>query len=197
MNRLPLWINRRNGRSALAGAALLLGGALLVAQDAPAPLPAPPRALGAGATPSFTAFQVIGNYNIFNANRIGYVPGSTAVRVDTISLVGTMQYDNARLALFDSPDREFRKGVREGDRIADFTVTKITDTGVVLTRESKALPLAMGQQLRRPPGGAWTVGLARRAEPAAAAAQVAPAIPADASDIIKQLMEQRQKLQKQ
>jgi hypothetical protein len=197
MNRLPCWNHRWNWRSAGIGTALLVGGAALAAQDAPAPAPVPVAASAAGSAPTFTAFQVIGNYNIFNANRIGYTPGAAAVHIDTISLVGTMDYDHARLALFDSPDREFRKGLRAGEKIADFTVTQITDTGVVLTRDSKTMSLALGQQLRRPPGGTWSVGIARRAEAAAVAAPAAPAVPADASDIIKQLMEQRQKLQKQ
>jgi hypothetical protein len=157
------------------------------------PVPAAPAA----SVQTFTAFQVIGNYNIFNANRIGYTPGAAAIHIDTISLVGTMEYDHARLALFDSPDREFRKGLHQGEKIADFTVTQIGDSGVVLTRDSKQMNLAIGQQLRRPPGGTWSVGIARRAEAAAVAAPAAPAVPADASDIIKQLMEQRQKLQKQ
>jgi hypothetical protein len=173
--------------------ALLLGGAIASGQDAPAPAPVPVAA--PGATPSFTAFQVIGNYNIFNANRIGYTPGAATVRVDTISLVGTIESDHGRLALFDGTDRTYRTAAHEGEKIAEFTVTRITDSGVELTRDGKPLALAMGQQLRRPPGGAWTVGTARRAEPAAAPA--APAVPSDASDILKQLMEQRLKLQKQ
>ena len=71
--RTPRWIWRACG----AGCALLLGGAALAAQDAPAPVRAVPApAPAAAAVPTFTAFQAIGNYNIFNANRIGYAPGA-------------------------------------------------------------------------------------------------------------------------
>jgi hypothetical protein len=175
-------------RRARAAAFVLAGLAALAQGPVPAAIPA-------AAVPSFAPFQAIGSYNIFNANRIGYTPGVSQLRVDLITLVGTMEYDQRQLALFDSPVREFRQGLHEGDRIADFTVTKITPTGVVLTRDAKPVTLALGQQLRRPEGGTWSVGVARRAAPAAAAA--APAIPSDATDILRQLMEQRQKLQKQ
>jgi hypothetical protein len=147
---------------------------------------------------TFSAFQVIGNYNIFNADRVGYTPGVIQARVDTITLVGTIQSGRGRLALFDSSDRAYRKGFREGEKIAEFTVTRISDSSVELTREAQPFSLVMGQQLRRPPGGAWTLGAAaRRPEIAAPAAAPAPAIPADASDPLKQLMEQRLKLLKQ
>jgi len=226
MRRLPSWIPGQ-GIPAAAAVALLLVSAAAAAQgpapaaavpvgasvpaapppapkSVPAASPVPPAlatamaALPAGSTTSFTTFQVIGNFNIFNSNRIGYVPGSEQARMDTISLVGTMQSDKGRLALFDSTDRNNRKGVHEGETIAEFTVTKITEGGVELMRDSKPLSMKLGQELRRPVGGAWTLGSMRRADPAAAAAAAAsaPAIPTDASDIIKQLMEQRQKLQK-
>jgi hypothetical protein len=202
MNRHLSWTKRWNWRPAGVGCALLLGGAAVLAQEASAPAPVAARVPAPVApTPTFTAFQIIGNYNIFNANRIGYEPGAATVHIDTIALVGTMSYDGNRLALFDSPDRTFRKGVKEGDKIAEFTVTKITTAGVQLTRDSKMISMAMGQELRRPPGGTWTLGFVRRGDPAAAeaaaAAAAAPAIPADASDILRQLMEQRQEQLKQ
>ena len=195
--RTPRWIWRACG----AGCALLLGGAALAAQDAPAPVRAVPApAPAAAAVPTFTAFQAIGNYNIFNANRIGYAPGAATVHVDTIALVGTMEYNGTTLALFDSPDRAYRVGVKVGEKIAEFTVTKITTGGVQLMRDAKTVSMSMGQELRRPPGGTWTMGQIRRndqAAAAAAAAVAAPPIPSDASDILRQLMEQRQKQLKQ
>ena len=192
----------RNWRPAGASLALVLVSAALLAQDAPAPVPAAPVPAAAPAV-TFSAFQVIGNYNIFNADRVGYTPGLAQVRVDTITLVGTLQSDRGRLALFDSTDRAYRKGFREGEKVAEFTVTRITDSGVELTRDAKPVPLTLGQQLRRPPGATtWTVGTAsRRAErsasAAAPAATPAPALPADLADPVRQLMEQRQKLLKQ
>jgi hypothetical protein len=189
-------MKRAEAQRAKAGLRLatVLSAGLFLAAAGLAQAPAP----AASPAVSFSAFQVIGNYNIFNADRVGYTPGVIQARVDTITLVGTIQSGRGRLALFDSSDHAYRKGFREGEKIADFTVTRISDSSVELTREAKPLSLAMGQQLRRPRGGAWTVGAAaRRAEIAAPAAAAAPAIPADASDPLKQLMEQRLKLLKQ
>jgi hypothetical protein len=189
-------MKRAEARRVKAGLRLatVLSTALFLAAAGHAQAPVPAEVPAA----TFSAFQVIGNYNIFNANRVGFTPGAVQVRVDTITLVGTLQSAGGRLALFDSSDRAYRKGFREGEKIAEFTVARITDASVELTRDAKPVSLAMGQQLRRSPGGAWTVSTAaRRAELAAPAAALPPAIPADASDPLKQLMEQRQKLLKQ
>jgi hypothetical protein len=170
--------------------ALALFPAIAALAQAPVPVAAPAA--------SFSAFQVIGNYNIFNADRVGYTPGAAQVRVDTITLVGTLQSERGRVALFDSSDRAYRKGFHEGEKVAEFTVTRIADASVELTRDAKPVSLTLGQQLRRPPGGAWTVGAAsRRAETTAAPAAnlaPAPALPSDLTDPVRQLMEQRKKL---
>ncbi len=192
-------MKRAEAQRAKAGhrltAAVFAGFFLAAAGLAQAPAPAAAPAV------TFSAFQVIGNYNIFNADRVGYIPGTAQVRVDTITLVGTLQSERGRVALFDSSDRAYRKGFREGEKVAEFTVTRIADASVELTRDAKPVSLALGQQLRRPPGGAWTVGAAsRRAETTAAPAPnlaPAPALPSDLTDPVRQLMEQRQKLLKQ
>ena len=107
-----------------------------------------------------------------------------------------MQYDKGMFVFFDSPDGTYRKTLHEGDTIAQFGIKHIAADHVVLTRDSKEISLTMGQQLRRPPGGDWSVGTAPRPDlgPAVAAA---PVIPADASDIVRRLMEKRLKQLKQ
>jgi hypothetical protein len=181
---------------ALAKAAGLAGGLFIGAAAFAAPSGAP----NAGSAASFDAFRMIGNLNIFDSTRVGWVDDAPKVRVDTISFVGTMDYDKGRLAFFDSSDRSFRKALHAGETIADFTVARVDAEGVELTRDSKSIRLLMGQQLRRPPGGDWAPAAGgARAAPAGerrAAAEEAP-VPAGASDILQRLMAKRQQELKQ
>ena len=183
----------------LAKAAALAGGFLICA-SAPAAAPAPAGAPDARSAASFDTFRLIGNLNIFDSTRVGWVDDAPKVHVDTISFVGTMVYDKGRLAFFDSSDRSFRKALHAGETIADFTVARVDSGRVELTRDSKSIELLMGQQLRRPPGGQWALAAGgARAAPAPdrqAAAEEAP-LPAGASDILQRLMAKRQQELKQ
>ena len=201
---------------------VLLGANLAPAADSkPTVAPAAPAATAPrGTTPvradpapaaSVDAFRLISDRNIFNPNRTGRRDRSTeepAPRVDTISLVGTMNSEKGLFAFFDGSDAAYRKALRIGETVADFKVTQIAGDGAELERAGKMLSMTVGQQLRRPEGADWTlIGLdlarseaiaARSAEAARAAESNAPlAIPADASETLKRLMEQRQKQLKQ
>ena len=162
------------------------------------------------ADPKFETFRVVLERNIFNPNRAPrgrVVPEEKPPRVDEIFLVGTMQSDKGLLAFFDSADSEFRKNLREGDFIAGFKVRRIAADGVELLRDEQPIALKVAQQLRRPEGGDWTVNAVstERAETRAAsspdgvrsaAAATATEIPANASEALKRLMQQRQKQSK-
>ena len=196
-----------------AFAALLAAGPGLAAETAKMPAaaaPPPPARVNAAAPAiaSFDAFRLIGDRNIFNPNRVGRSSRSAdeaPPRVDTISFVGTMEYEKGLFAFFDSPDSIYRKALHEGETIGPFTVKTITADAVDLVRDAKPVSLRMGQQLRRPAGGDWSVIAAdvvrteaRAAEAASAPASSAPpAIPADASETLRRLMELRQKQLKQ
>lgn len=162
------------------------------------------------ADPKFDTFRVILDRNIFNPNRS---PRSRATaeekppRVDEIALVGTMQYEKGLLAFFDSTDSNFRKNLREGESIAGFEVRRITADRVELARGDQKVVLQVSHQLQRAEGGDWVInttpparGDARGAsspeDMRAAAAAAATEIPADASDVLKRLMKQREKLSK-
>jgi len=159
------------------------------------------------AAPTFETYRLVGDRNIFNPNRIGRSRSSEAPapRNDVISFVGTMQYEKGLFAFFDSPDAAYRKALNEGGALGKFTVKGITADSVELERDAKPLTLRMGQQLRRPEGGEWSVvaadvvrSEARAAEAAANPGPGAPlAIPADASDALRRLMEKRQQQLKQ
>ena len=154
------------------------------------------------ADPKFDGFRIIAERNIFNPTRVGRTratPEEKPPKVDEISLVGTMQYDKGVVAFFDSTDAQFRKNLKEGDTIAGYKVGKISTDGVELTKDDKTVNLQVAQQLRRREGGEWTVTAAPvRVGPTAgadavraAAEAAATAIPPDASEALKRLMEKR------
>jgi len=183
------------GKIAWLACGIFLGAAGFAAAPPPAGTQVP------GSSPGFDAFRLIGSLNIFDSTRVGRVDEAPKERFDTISFVGTMDYDKGLLAFFDSSDRSYRKALHAGDAIADFAVGRIGPEGVELTRNGKSLTLLMGQQLRRKAGGDWEVGAGgTRAAPAPerdAAAAAPSAVPADASDTLKRLMAQRQQQLKQ
>jgi hypothetical protein len=154
---------------------------------------------------TFDTFRIIDERNIFDPNRIGRTIRSTndQPRGDTITLVGTMQYEKGLFAFFDGSNPSFQKALHEKEVIDQYTVTHIASDRVDLTRDGQPITLKIGQQLRRPVGGDWTVVGAEIARSeanvasSATEAAKAPAIPADASETLKRLMEQRQKQLKQ
>lgn len=160
---------------------------------------------------TYDAFRLITDRNIFNPNRSGRRERATeerAPRTDVITFVGTMDYDKGVFAFFDGSDTSYRKPRQVGDSIEQYKVTKISAHAVELERDGKTTTMSLAQQLRRPEGGDWTlvgVDMARMEAQAQAKAADAskvdptapPAIPADADEVMKRLMERRAKQLKQ
>jgi hypothetical protein len=175
-------------------------GAAKAAVPAAGPGPALPaagraRAPAAAKPVTFDTFRFIGESNIFNPNRVGRRgDGRGGPRAtDTISFVGTMEYDKGLFAFFDGSDPAYRKALRVGESLGQFKVEKIDKNQVELLRDSKPVSLAMGQQLGRSEGSDWTLSAAPPRIDKTAPAAAVPAIPSDASDVLRKLMEQRMK----
>jgi hypothetical protein len=175
---------------------------------APAATPRDDSAIAPSAP--FETFRLVGDRNIFDPNRTGRRNRSEepAPRVDTISLVGTMNYEKGLFAFFDGSEAAYRKALRVGESVAQFKVTKIAANGVDLERDGKTIPMQLAQQLRRPDGADWTMVGADVAlsEAAAAAAKTtagkidpsAPVvIPAGVDEVARRMMERRNKDLKQ
>ena len=181
------------------------------APAAPAAAAASPRTAPAAAAPRndssvapvapYENFRVIAERNIFNPNRTGRretTVAETPPRLDIITLVGTMDSDKGLRAFFDGSTSAYRKALFVGGSVDNFKVTKVAPNTVDLEREGKTLSVRVGQQLRRPEGSDWSLvgeDLARAEAAQAARATTtnsAPAIPADASDLVKKMMERRQ-----
>lgn len=179
--------------------------ALLAADPLPAaesPKARPPAAAPAPTGPDFNSFRIILERNIFNPNRIGRTRGGgdeVQARTDQLALVGTLQSDQGDLALFDGSESAFRKSLRAGQTVAGYTVKGVTATSVQLEKDGKLLQLKVGQQLTRETGGDWiasTRELPRAEEPRSGPAPVTT-VPNDASEVLRRLMEARQKQLKQ
>ena len=78
-------------------------------------------------------------------------------RVDTVTLVGTLQSGNGWVAFFDGSGADYRKALNAQGRIAGYTITQVAFNSVQLEAKDKKLSLRVGHSLRRENGGEWKV----------------------------------------
>ena len=172
-----------------------------------APVVAPVRVESAVApTAPFDTFRAIIDRNIFSPYRTGRRGRSTdevQPRLDTITLVGTMNSDRGLMSFFDGSDSAYRKALRVGESVEKFKITRIGPEGVDLDRDGKQYKVRVGQQFRRPEGSDWNLvaaDLVRAEAQPADGAKVdpsAPVIPADADEVTKRMMQRRAQQLKQ
>lgn len=167
----------------------------------------------------YNHYRLIAERNIFNGTRSpgrANTPRDTrrAPRVDEFALAGTMSYEKGRYAFFDGSSSDYRKVLQEGGRIGGFTVSEITPRSVKLAAEGKTLELPINAQMRREDEGAWrtsgrsyasssstsnssssNTGSDRPggsdAKPASSSSSSSSS--GEMSDVLKRLMEQREK----
>ena len=123
-------------------------------------------AVVAAAAPSvggtdFTPYQLIGQRNIFDPNRVPHLRSgsahATARVVDSFSFVGTMSYSKGTFAFFDGTSPDFRKVLELGGSVADFNVAAITPKSVTLLAGTNETILPLGAQMRRDDDGHWVI----------------------------------------
>lgn len=119
----------------------------------------------------FQSFRLIQQRNIFNPNRRRDSRGdrsAPAPQPDWFTLKGIMSYEDQNVAFFDGSNSSYRKAAKIGDSIAGYKVAEITNTGVKLAAGSnQTLDLHLQSQMRRQPGGPWS--LIARADPSSEA----------------------------
>jgi hypothetical protein len=159
-------------------------------------------------TVDYSSFKVVVDKNIFDPNRqpqrgprtVQRVPN----RVDSLTLVGTMTYEKGTFAFFDGTSAEYKKALKLADAIAGYKVTNIAPTGVKLASGTNVMDLIVGAQLRREEDGPWQLSSqssSYAATPASTSTNATPSTstgsdPASGSaesDIIKRLMQKREK----
>ncbi|MFZ9839031.1 MAG: hypothetical protein ACO3JJ_10910 [Opitutaceae bacterium] len=165
--------------------------------DSPPAATAAPTASGATAPAgSLEAFALVTERNIFNPNRTARTraaPEEKPVRTEEVALVGVVGFGADTAAVFHSADPRLRGEAAAGGRLGDFSVVAVTPAGVELRAGERTYTLAVAQRLTRVEGGEWTASAAPvpevRARPEAAPVEV----PANASEVLKRLMKQREK----
>ena len=119
--------------------------------------------ISAAAQPSngldFASFQIIGQRNIFDPNRVPHRRSSAPAAhvVDSFSFVGTMSYAKGNFAFFDGTSPDFRRVLELDGSIADFKVTTINPKSVTLSSGTNETVLPMGTQMYRDDDGRWTI----------------------------------------
>jgi len=195
---LPGWgKSRKISARVLPCLRLLAASALMHAFAAAA------QSTNAPAVTDYSSFRMIADQNIFDPNRF---PHTTRTRRPSVSrsapgfsLVGTMTYQNGMIAFFDGTESEYRKVLALNGSIAGYRVAAITLNSVKLTSTNKPVELAVGAQMRQE-GGQWQmtgqgelpVSTADSETPAADPSS-APPSSGEANDVLKKLMEQREK----
>ena len=148
----------------------------------------------------FSAFRVISQRNIFNANRTARRERNRTQQVgDAFYLVGTMSYEKGTFAFFDGTGSEYRKVLQNSGAIAGFKVAEITPTSVRLEVGGKQVTLKVGAQMRREDQGGWQLAANSELpqEPAATADSASSDVSSESSsgeanDVLRKLMQRRE-----
>ena len=105
-----------------------------------------------------SAFSIVSERNIFNANRSGgqvRLTSRRAASVESFTLVGTMAYEKGTFAFFDGTSSDYTKALKADNVIAGHKVVSIQTSSVKLEADGKQFELPVGSQMRREDGGLW------------------------------------------
>jgi len=162
--------------------------------------------------PAFSRF--ITDRNIFDPGRYAhnstrtYRPPRSIRSTPTFTLVGTMSYEKGMFAFFDGNNSDLRKVLYPSDTngIAGFIVSEITLTGVKLQTADKkqTVQMKIGEMMRQegnewqPAGrGELAASTAESAAPTVGSsssdASTAPGSASEPNDVLKKLMQLREK----
>ena len=105
-----------------------------------------------------SAFRVVPERNIFNANRSGGTvrgPSQRPARIEFFTLVGTMAYEKGAFAFFEGSNSEFTKVMKTDGVIAGHKLMDIHASSVKIEADGKEIELPVGSQMRREDEGTW------------------------------------------
>ena len=142
----------------------LLAGLLIVdsrAAETNTPDLKAPKAPSGPPSTDFSTFKIIADRNIFNPNRSSRAGRreerrpTRQIRVETFSLVGTLDSEEGLYCFFDGSGSQYRKVLQIGESIAGYRVLAIEQDGVKVEAAGKELRLEMGNMMRREDDGEW------------------------------------------
>lgn len=161
-----------------------------------APAPASSPAVATAPAGNLEAFALLTERNIFNPNRTARTrtaPEEKPVRTEEVALVGVVGFGQSTAAVFHSADPRLKGEAGPGGRLGEFTVVAVSPSAVELRAGERTFTLAVAQRLTRTEGGEWTASAAPVPE-ARSRTEAAPVeVPANASEVLKRLMKQREK----
>lgn len=169
-----------------------------------------PTVHGQAAPKGYDAFSLVRTRNIFDSNRRAArnepPPDSRssvgAPRPSSFTLTGTMVAEGRSLAFFSGSRSEYSKVIPVGEVVAGYKVVAITPMQAELERDGKRMVLAVGHRFQiegssDEPSGPETSGPEASPAPTPpdpnAAATPAPAPTSDKTEILRRMMERRQK----
>jgi hypothetical protein len=173
------------------------------------PLLGPVIAKAASSSPEFTSFKIILQRNIFDPNRTPFRENSDQSRksrpnpqqTDRFTLLGVLIHNGDPLAFFEGSQTEFRREFKPGETIAGFRIAGISTEKVLLEKEGRKIPIPVGQGMSSTDGEEWEVGSGTgTVVKDDSVKNVPPENPAkdkgqdtDTSDLLKKMMERREK----
>ena len=150
-----------HGRRAWRVAWLLLGvGFNVAAQSTDRQENAPARSEPAAQGFDESAFRIVSERNIFNANRSGgqaRLPSRRPTSVEAFTLVGTMDYEKGTFAFFEGSSSQLTKVMKANDIVAGHKLVTILPNSVKLEADGQQIELPVGWQMRREDEGPWQV----------------------------------------
>lgn len=130
----------------------------------PATASAPPRLESAAPGQDESAFRIITERNIFDANRSGGTVRVNSRRpsvVETFTLVGTMAYGKGAFAFFEGSSADLTKVLKPAGIIAGHKLVDVYANSVKLDVDGREIELPVGSQMRREDEGTWQAAEAR------------------------------------
>lgn len=114
--------------------------------------------------PSRDDFKDVVVYNIFNPDRgpkpppkprVESKPRPPAPRVDRLTLTGIIMGREGNYGFFDGSTRDFQRVVKQGDKLAEFDVVKVTTEYVDLNQGTNKFQLKIRGELTRKGDDPW------------------------------------------
>jgi len=172
-----------------------------------APLLVPAVAKAGSSSPEFSSFKILLQRNVFDPNRTPFRENSDQSRkprpnpIDRFTLLGVLINSGDSLAFFEGSQTEFRREFKPGETIAGFRIAGISTEKVLLEKQGRKIPIPVGQGMSSTDGKDWEVssgtGPVVKDD---SAKNVPPDNPAkdkgqdtDTSDLLKKMMERREK----
>jgi len=163
---------------------------------------------GISSSPEFSSFKIILERNIFDSDRRPFrensdrsKPRPNPQQTDRFVLLGVLIHNENSLAFFEGSQKEYRKEFRPGESIAGYRITDISTVKVTLEKKGRQIPLLIGQGMSSTDGEDWSISMGTSPGMKDDSLKNVPPVnpeknkgkDANADDLLKKMMERREK----